>query len=161
MTSLEEPQAEFAEIDENIVRSDISAVEYREILLRRKEIYETLHLESKVTYEGVGFKSNQYRNVVVAKISATTKSFVEDIAEKQGIAQRTVRREIQTAMNLTPEAKRIVKDGDMKIFKKAALKFLQMEPREQKEVAKPLAAREICSMEEYAGLEAAGPVKKI
>lgn len=150
VSSLEGLKAELAEIDENIVRSDISAVEYGEVLLRRKEIYETLHPESKATYEGGGFKGNQYREVVADKMAATTKSFVEDTAEKLGIAPRTVRREIQTARNLTPEAKKIVKDKDMKITKKAALRLSQMEPEEQKEAAKQLAAGEICSVEEYA-----------
>lgn len=150
VSSLEGLRAELAEIDENIVRSDISAVEYGEILLRRKEIYETLHLESRATYEGGGFKGNQYREVVADKMAATTKSFVEDTAEKLGIAPRTVRREIQTARNLALEVKKIVKDKNMKITKKAALRLSQMEPEEQKEAAKQLVAGEIRSVEEYA-----------
>lgn len=39
VSSLEGLAAELAEIDENIVRSDMSTLEYGEILLRRKEIY--------------------------------------------------------------------------------------------------------------------------
>lgn len=38
VSSLEGLAAELAEIDENIVRSDMSTLEYGEILLRRKEI---------------------------------------------------------------------------------------------------------------------------
>ena len=48
-------QAELAEIDENFIRKDLSDAEFRELLLRRKEIYESLHPETKATYDGGEF----------------------------------------------------------------------------------------------------------
>lgn len=148
--SLEGLQAEMAEIDENIVRNDLSAVEYGEILLRRKEIYDALHPETKATYEGGSFRGNQYREVVADKMSATTKSFVKDTAEKLGVDPRTVRRQIQTAKNLTPEAKEIMRDTDKKISKKAAMELSRLKPEQQKEAAELLTAGEIRSVGEYA-----------
>lgn len=148
--SLEGLQAEMAEIDENIVRSDLSAVEYGEILLRRKEIYDALHPETKATYEGGSFRGNQYKEVVADKMSATTKSFVEDTAEKLGVDPRTVRRQIQTAKNLTPEAKEIMRDTDKKISKKATMELSRLRPEQQKEAAELLTAGEIRSVGEYA-----------
>ena len=57
VSSLEGLQAELAELDENFVRSDLSTVEYGELLLRRKEIYETLHPETKKgSAQGEGMK---------------------------------------------------------------------------------------------------------
>lgn len=47
VSSLEGLQAELAEIDENFVRRGLSTVEFGELLLRRKEIYEALHPETK------------------------------------------------------------------------------------------------------------------
>ena len=47
VSSLEGLQAELAEIDENFVRTDLSTIEYGDLLLRRKEIYEVLHPETK------------------------------------------------------------------------------------------------------------------
>ena len=47
VSNLEGLQAELAEIDENFVRKDLSDDEFRELLLRRKEIYEALHPETK------------------------------------------------------------------------------------------------------------------
>ena len=90
MSSLEGLQPELAEIDENFVRTDLSAIEYGDLLLRRKEIYETL----------------------------TSKSFVEDTAEKPGVGKRTVERQIQTAKNMTPKAKAIICDSGAKVTKK-------------------------------------------
>lgn len=149
VSSLEGLQAELAEIDENVVRSNLSAVEYGEMLLRRKELYEALHPETKATYEGGRFKGNQYSDLVADKMSATKKSFVQDTAEKLGVDPRTVRREIQTAKRLTPEAKKIIMDADAKISKKSAMKLSRLEPEQQKEAAALLAAREIRSVDEY------------
>lgn len=157
VSSLEGLRAELAEIDENIVRNDFSAIEYGEMLLRRKEIYETLHPETKATYDGGQFKGNQHKNVVTDKVTATTKSFVQDTAEKLGVGPRTVERQIQTAKNLTPEAKEIIRDTDMKVTKKAALKLSRLEPEQQKEAAALLAAKEIKTVDEYTTAKAAEP----
>ena len=149
VSSLEGLAAELAEIDENIVRSDISTLEYGEILLRRKEIYETLHPETK---EGIAQAISMNRtlgNNVSDKMSVTSKSFVQDTAEKLGVVPRTIERQIQTAKNLTPETKEIIKKSDQKISKKAALKLSRLEPEQQKEAAALLAAKEIRTVDEY------------
>lgn len=158
VSSLEGLRAELAEIDENIVRNDFTAIEYGEMLLRRKEIYETLHPETKAGVAQAVAMNRAVGNNVADKMSATLKSFVEDTAEKLGVDQRTVRRQIQTAKNLTPEAKEIIKDTDTKITKKAALKLSRLEPEQQKEAAALLAAKEIKSVDEYKAAKAAEPV---
>ncbi len=157
VSSLEGLAAELAEIDENFIRNDLSPVEYGEMLLRRKEIYETLHPETKATYEGGKFRGNQYLEVVADKMSATTKSFVNDTADKLGVAPRTVRRQIQTAKNLTSETKEIIKGTDTKISKKAAMKLSNLEPEQQKEAAALLAAKEIRTVDEYTRTREAVP----
>lgn len=149
VSSLEGLAAELAEIDENIVRSDISTLEYGEILLRRKEIYETLHPETK---EGIAQAISMNRtlgNNVSDKMSVTSKSFVQDTAEKLGVVPRTIERQIQTAKNLTPETKEIIKKSDQKISKEAALKLSRLGPEQQKEAAALLAAKEIRTVDEY------------
>lgn len=149
VSSLDGLQAELAEIDENFVRSGLSAVEYGEMLLRRKEIYEMLHPETKATYDGGAFRGNQHTNGVGDKMSHTSKSFVQDTADKLGVVPRTVERQIQTARNLTAEAKKIIKESETKLSQKAALKLSRLEPEQQKEAAELLAAKEIQNIEEY------------
>ena len=144
VSSLEGLQAELAEIDENFIRSDLSAVEYGDLLLRRKEIYESLHPETK---NGGDKKSEKIRSAKCT--SDFPKSFVEDTAEKLGVNPSTVRRRIQTAKNLTPEAKAIIRNTDTKISKKNALKLSRLEPEQQVEAASQLAAKEIRSVDEY------------
>ena len=152
-------QAELAEIDENFIRKGLSDAEFRELLLRRKEIYESLHPETKATYDGGEFRGNQHQKVVGENFSATTKSFVQDTADKLGVSPRTVELQIQTAKNLTPEAKEILRDSDTKITKQSALKLSRLAPEQQREAARQLAAGDIHSVDEYSptGPEAAIP----
>jgi len=144
VSSLEGLQAELAEIDENFIRNDLSPVEYGDLLLRRKAIYESLYPEAR---NGGDRKSEKIRSAKCA--SDSVKSFVDDTAEKLGVNPSTVRRQIQTAKNLAPEAKEIIRNADAKITKKDALKLSLMEPEQQKEAASQLAAGEIRSVGEY------------
>ena len=144
VSSLEGLQAELAEIDENFIRNDLSPVEYGELLLRRKAIYELLYPEAR---NGGDRKSEKIRSAKCA--SDSVKSFVDDTAEKLGVNPSTVRRQIQTAKNLAPEAKEIIRNADAKITKKDALKLSRMEPEQQKEAASQLASGEIRSVGEY------------
>lgn len=144
VSSLEGLQAELAEIDENIVRSGLSAIEYGEILLRRKEIYETLHPETK---HGGDRRSEEIKRTKCPL--DPVRSFVDDTAEKLKVDPRTVRRQIQTAKNLDPEAKEIIRSTDTQITKKGAMKLSRLEPGQQKEAAALLASKEINSIDEY------------
>lgn len=144
VSSLDGLQAELAEIDENIVRSDLPALEYGEALLRRKEVYEALHPETK---HGGDRKSEEIKTTKCR--FDNVKSFAQDTAEKLGVVPRTVERQIQTVKNLAPEAKEIIRDTDMKISKKAAMKLSRLEPAQQKEAAALLAAKEIRTVDEY------------
>lgn len=150
ISSLEGLQAELAEIDENFVRNNLPPVEYGEMLLRRKEIYEALHPESK---HGGDRKSEKIKSAKCTLDSP--RSFVEDTAEKLGVNPCTIRRQVQTAKNLTPEAKEIIRGADAKISKKTAMKLSRLEPEQQQEAASLLAAKEIQSVDEYTAAKTA------
>ena len=85
VSSLEGLQAELAEIDENFIRNGLSVVEYGELLLRRKAIYESLYPEAR---NGGDRKSEKIRSAKC--VSDTTKSFVDDTAEKLGVNPITI-----------------------------------------------------------------------
>lgn len=141
VSNLEGLQAELAEIDENFVRKDLSDDEFRELLLRRKEIYEALHPETKH-----GMRNGQTsKNRNLRSLEA--KPFAVDTAEKIGVSRATVERQIQTAKNLTPEAKEIIRGS--KVSKTDALKLSRLAPDQQKEAAAKLVAGEIHSVDEY------------
>ena len=148
VSSLEGLMAEMAELDENFVRANLTEIEFGEMIMRRKEIYETLHPETKPTSEGGPFRGNQHLEVN-DKMSPTTKSFVQDTAEKIGTSKRTVERQLQVAKNLTPEAKEIIRNSDAKLTKKDAMKLSRLDSKQQRDAASQLASGEIRSMEEY------------
>lgn len=83
--SLEGIQAELAEIDENVIWNRLSTLDQADALLRRKELYESLHPETK---------NGGDKNVSGARTqnlrSGEVKPFTQDTAEKLGISRRTV-----------------------------------------------------------------------
>ena len=144
VSSLDGLLAELAEVDENVVRKDLSAVEFSDLLLRRKEIYETLHPETK---RGGDRKSEKIKGAKCAFDSVPP--FIDDTAAKLGVHRATVKRQIQTAKNLTPEAKDIIRDTGTKITKKEALKLSRLSPEQQRDAASQLATGDIRSIDEY------------
>ena len=79
--------AELAEIDENLVRADLSPAERKAHIGRRKELYEAAHPETKHGAVGRGRKEF-YEN-----------SFVDDTADKTGRGRSTVARDARHAKN--------------------------------------------------------------
>ena len=135
---------ELAEIDENFVRVNLSPIEFGDLLLRRKKIYEALHPEAK---HGGDRKSGEIKTAKCKLDPA--RSFVKDTAEKLGVNPSTVHRELQTAKNLTPEAKEIIRGSNADITKTDALKLSRLAPDQQEQAATQLATGEIHSMNEY------------
>ena len=134
-------QAKLAEIDENIVRTKLNRQELCEQLLRRKEIYETLHPETRH-----GMRNGQTaKNANLATLE--TKSFAEDTAEKTGMSKRAVSRLLQIANNLTGDARRIVEAHNM--TQDTALNLSRLQHDEQVEAASMLAAGTMESVEQY------------
>ena len=156
VSELEGLRAELAEIDENFVRSDLTALEFGELLLRRKELYEALHPQTVQTNLGGPFRGNQHQEVS-DKMTQTTKSFAQDTAEKLGVGRWTVERQVQIAKRLTPETKSILRGAEAPVTRKEALALSRLEPGSQAKAAALLAAGEIRSVEEYAPPVRAGP----
>ena len=122
VSSLEGLMAKLAEIDENFVRKGLSKVEYGELLLQRKEIYESLHPEARR-----GMRNGQTSKTADSAV-LETKSFLQDTAEKTGKSLRTIAVEVQAAKNLTSEEKEIIKKAAEKINKTNVLKLARLVP---------------------------------
>ena len=146
-TDMSGPQLELAEIDENIVRTGLTRQELGEQLSRRKELYETLHPETKAGAAQAAGMNRAVGNNVGAKLASTPKSFIEDTAERTGLSKRTISRMLQIANNLTPDAKRIVSAHNM--TQDTALKLSRLPDSQQVEAASMLAAGVVQSVEQY------------
>lgn len=147
---LEGLQAELAEIDENVVRTALSTIEYGELLERRKEIYESLHPETKAGAAQAAGMNRAIGKHVSGKMSPTSKSFAQDTAAKLGVSARTVERTMQTMKGLTKETREIFHNfPDYKLSQSNAAKLSRLEPAKQKTAAILLASSQIRSVDEY------------
>lgn len=143
-------QTELAEIDENVVRTALSVIEYGELLERRKEIYESLHPETKAGQAQAAGMNRAIGNNVSDKMSATLKSFSQDTADKLGVSPRTVERTVQMMNGLTEDAREVFRHfPKYKLNQSNAMKLSRMEPGKQKTVAILLASGQIKSVDEY------------
>ena len=74
ITGMNSVQAELAEIDENIVRTKLTKQELGDQLLRRKDLYEMLHPETKAGAAQAAGMNRAIGNNVAAKLDLLTKS---------------------------------------------------------------------------------------
>lgn len=96
-------EAELAEIDENLIRSDLTALERSEHLARRKELYEELYPETK---REATLKQNRNDNVSEREAP----SFASDTAAKTGDSERTVQRATKIGTDITQEARDAIRE---------------------------------------------------
>ena len=152
--SLDTLQTELAEIDENVVRTELSVIEYGELLERRKEIYESLHPETKAGQAQAAGMNRAIGNNISDKMSVTLKSFAQDTADKLGVSPRTVERTVQMMNGLTEDAREVFRHfPNYKLSQSNAMKLSRMEPGKQKTAAILLASGQIRSLDEYQPVE--------
>ncbi|HUT58380.1 MAG TPA: ParB N-terminal domain-containing protein, partial [Phycisphaerae bacterium] len=130
---LDDLRAELAEIDENVERNGLNALQEAQAFKRRKEIYEALHPGTK---RGVaGGKARQG--------SATDKmSFAEATAKKAGRSARSVRRAVALAERIPEDVQKAIADTPIADKRSELIKLSKLPEDEQRTVAQKLAAGE-------------------
>lgn len=129
---LDEASARLVEIDENLIRNELSEIDRALSLAERKRIYEALHPE---TAHGKARKPK--KNDVKGKVAnlATFASFSKDAANRTGLSDRTVRRAVELAAALSPEAITLIR-GTKLADNQSQLKALAaLDPADQVTVA--------------------------
>lgn len=139
---LDELHAELAEIDENISRNPLSAVEQTKALARRKEIYEALHPDRKA---GAKRRKGDAGQKQPADKAA---SFTEDTAQKTGKSRRTVERDVAIGAAIPDEVAELIKDTPVADNKSELKRLAKLEPEEQRLVAQMLADGEVATVSE-------------
>ena len=117
------------------MRHNLNHIDEADQLLRRKEIYEELHPDTKAGTAGAKATNEKRWGIATDPNSvATEKSFAADTAAKTGLVERTIRKKIQIAKNLSPEVKAVVKESG--ISEKNAIKLARIKDEDkQKEAA--------------------------
>ncbi len=90
-------EAQLLEIDENLCRRELSALDRATFLAERKRVYEELHPETK---QGGDRRSDQNDKLVVL-----IGSFSEVTAEKLGIDKRTIERAVSRFRHIAPDVR--------------------------------------------------------
>lgn len=138
VVTLDSLQAELAEIDENLIRHNLTELEESVQLARRKQIYETLYPATRAGVAGgqasVASKRGQPRTNV-------TMSFAKDSADKMSQSQRTVERKVQIGEALSEVFGRL-EDTPVAKSQKALLALAQMDEEEREEIVELLEAGE-------------------
>lgn len=117
------------------MRHNLNHIDEANQLLRRKEIYEELHPDTKAGIAGAKATNEKRWGIATENSSAAIeKSFAADTAAKIGMTERAVRGKIQVAKNLSPEVKAVVKESG--ISRENALKLARIKDGDkQKEAA--------------------------
>lgn len=123
-TPLSEDEAILWEIDENLCRADLTELERGEHLAKRKDLYESLHPETRRS-GNIG-PQRQF-------VATETASFSEDTAERIGIDKRTVQRAIRRVAKIDEKVRDRIRDNPEIADSGSELDALaQMEPQQQR-----------------------------
>lgn len=98
LEGLSADQARVAEIDENLIRADLTPSERAVHQAERKALYLKLHPETK--HGGAPGKAGGGKKAKDAKLA----SFVKDTAKKTGKAKRTIARDVFRGEKIDPQA---------------------------------------------------------
>lgn len=150
-------EARQIEIDENLARKELTALERAEFLAERKRVYETLHPE---VAHGKARRPKTDKQKVAN--FATFSRFSKDAAKATGLSERSVQLACALAASLSPEAVALIR-GTKLADNQAQLQALAaLDPAEQVTAAREVAqgrASNVAKARVSAGLVPAGAVR--
>jgi len=142
--SFEELDRRLAEIDENLVRAELTELEKVEALAEQKAIYEAKHPETR----SVTVRGGPGRGRKTAASAATVLPFAHAAAARTSTAPRTVRQHVQIARSLPQPIRDALRATPAADCQTDLLKLARMPPQEQKEVARKLEKGEARTIKE-------------
>ncbi|MGD9580432.1 MAG: ParB/RepB/Spo0J family partition protein [Vampirovibrionia bacterium] len=117
-------KAEQAQIDENIIRNKLTALEMAEQLLRRKEIYEIKYPDStKAAITSQNLK--QFTEKPLSGLSVD--SFIEDTAFKIGRSKTSIKDYVQIGRKISDEIKELIRGSLLEDRKTDLLKLSRID----------------------------------
>lgn len=125
-TEFEEEPSELrfrlVEIDENLLRRELSPLDRAVFLAERKRIYEEIHPETKKGGKNQHTKDDALND---------TMSFSKDAAERLGFNPRTIERAVKIATSLSPEVRRSLAGTELSKNQSELLLLAKQEPDAQ------------------------------
>jgi ParB family chromosome partitioning protein len=133
-------EAQLREIDENLMRNDLTMLERAEHLARRKTLYEEMHPETR---QG-GDHGNQYKGG--KKCQKDKLFFCQSAVTLTGQSSKTTQRLVRIAKMLTPETKKLVRGTEWENNQRTLMKLCKLAPEMQERVARKAASGERCDV---------------
>lgn len=125
---LEGLRLELAEIDENLMRNELTVLEQAEHLLRRSEILEALGERARPSPG-----TNQYTTIEVGATVTPTKTTAA-LATEMGIGERSAQRRLQIARDLDPDVRESIAGTPLADRTRDLLDLARLDAAEQKQV---------------------------
>lgn len=136
----DDDEARLAEIDENLVRHELTPFDQAVFLAERAAIYRRMNPEARRGGNLTG-KGRAARLANLADLTA--RAFAEDVAEKIGFAPRTVRRALTRFEKLSPEARDVVRGSEIAANGAALDGLLKVPAARQARVAREALTRDV------------------
>jgi len=114
--------AELAEIDENLMRNDLTVLEQGEHLARRQEL--------------VGRNVGRYPDP--NRVTVTPLKTTNEIAQEIGLSKESAKKRMQAARNIVPEVKDAIRNTEIADSTTQLLELARLAPDKQVEVAKAI-----------------------
>lgn len=124
-------EARLVEIDENLMRRELSALDRAIFLAERKAVYDLLHPETA--------KPGRRSKELGTRCPQFGRTFTKEVAARLGIDRKTVDRALSLVKNLAPEARDALRLTGLADNQSELLKLAALEPERQVEAAKLLA----------------------
>lgn len=145
--ALDDLNAELAEIDENLKRNELTALEQGEHLARRKEIYEALP-GNENTRRGVAGAAARWNATDNASVA-----FTEDTAAKTGVTARTVYRDVKIGRDIAEDVRDAIRDTPLADSKMELLELARLDEAKQKQVTAKILQGEAKSVKDAQRIE--------
>lgn len=128
VVELSDADRHIAEIDENLIRSDLTDLERSEHLAARKGWYEAKHPETR---RG-GDRGNQHSGGRPRQTE--TISFSQDAAEKMGVTERSIRQDVQIAESIPEDVRDAIRETPLAESKTDLLAIARLPEADQRAV---------------------------
>lgn len=127
---IDDDDARLAEIDENLIRRELSALDRAIFLSERAAIYERRYPDTRRGVAGGKARQNSATEML---------SFADATAERTGFTARTIRNSLHLARNLDANARQALADTDVANNSAALKRIAALKPAQQVSVASDIA----------------------
>lgn len=143
---LNELQARLAEIDENLMRRELDALDRAIFLAERKTVWEAMHPQTK---HGGDRKSQKQRDK--NQVANLAWRFSTEASEKLGFSERSVQRAVGLARSLSPEVRALIRGTYIAAHGADLEKLAKLPPERQLAAARALAGTPPLTLGQFLG----------